>query len=756
MKIRSFYLWSLLLITPPLAGSGCSDGPDDKPVNPEIKIEAGQSAPTSVSFTLSASDADQMAYLIAQSDGIAPVSTAEAAFTVGKVIDGSAATPITVDELMSETAYTIYAAARSGERYSELRTLEVTTIERPAMLSFVSSTKTGFTYRVEGIADDETFFHMYLEKWAYDDLCEQYQEQMGEDFDKNLMLQNTLADYGLEATGPQDITWQAGDENPLRGGSATIVGGKDYYAIVSRVDPEAGVWVGNAEEIAFKTEPAGASSAMIDIVIEQLTTEQVVTRIDPDPSIRFFFYHLFRKAVVDAYIEQFGQESFENYIYENGYAAEESYTDRWAFSVPGESYVLAVLAVDKEGNTLYADQVIDSPAYVPEVAIQLQPYENELQGYYDYQSLEATVATAYFGETPTEPMMWNLLTKEALDASLEMAGTQSIEEAVTTGFIYLNPGLAEEWSEQLQKDGGFIARFNDLEPETEYYFITMVEGPGGDYIVSYGSAATKAKPADTQPDAGYLAFLGSWKLSGQSTEYWSKEHMIDYDLTVEQLTPNRSYLVRGWSKSAVGQQHPFVMNYDPATKKAFIRAPQSLGTYTDAAVSKDYEVVFTGLFIYGMTDDLSLLYGPTYTAYQCSINGNSMSMIPSLFTYGDRDYSFASMGYSGRTPDGLFHRLTGDEYDPVYFTVVRGTAAGSAARSAAPAGLGAKRSAVLLRPAAPQVRVPLRPAVQPAAVPAFARRISPAFAERMAMNPGSVAKWRRAQPLQTVPRMEPR
>lgn len=694
-----------------------------------------------------------MSYVISESAGIAPVSTSEALFSVGKLIGGTAAAPVTVDDLKSETNYTVYAAARSGERYSELRTLELSTVQRPSFLSFVSSTKKGFTYRVENIPDDQSFFHVYLEKWAYDDLYAQYQEGMGEQFDENVALQNMLADYGMEAAGPQDITWTAGDDNPPREGIATIVGGKPYCAIACLADPASGQWIGNAGKVEFETEPAGASPAMIDIVIEELTTEQLLSRIDPDPSVRFYFYHLFQKSVVDAYVGQFGQEAFENYIYENGYVSENSYVDRWAFSVPGDTYLLAVVGVDKDGNTMYADRVVEPPAYVPEVLIQVQPYENELQGYYDYQSLEVAVAPAYFGETPVEPMMWTLMSKEALDGMLEMAGAGSIEEAVKSGFIYLQPGLADEWSEQLAAGGSFIAHFNDLDPETEYYFIVMLEGPGGDPVVSWGSAATKAQPAVTEPEAEYLAFLGAWTLTGQSTESWSWSNPLVYNLTVEQLTPNRSYLVRGWSKSAVGQEHPFVMNYDPATRKAFVRGPQSLGTYTDG--ENEYEAVFTGLFIYGFTDDLSLLYGPSYTAYTCSVNADKITMSPELFRYDDRDYSFASLGYSGRTSDGRFYALTGDEYNPVYFSVVRAAGRNMAAAPLQRVGLGAGRNAVICGPAAPQVRVPLRPsAAAPAAVPAFARRISPAFAERMAAKAGACRK--RSALLEGIPRIETR
>lgn len=734
-----------------LFGAGCGDDPvttekpgpgpepDPDPIvkYPTLTIEAGTCTNNSGEILLSAEDAEEMAYIALAPEDAEHVFDAAGIFQVGTTVPSSTEPKaFTVSNLRAGTEYTVWAAARAEDRYSEPKSVVLHTSEQPPILSFVSSTKTGFGYRVENITETQVFIHTYLEKWAYDELYAIYKDAAGPDFDLSVMLCNTLVDYGFEAVGPQTIEWHAGDENLPREGPATIVGGKTYYAIASLVDPASGQWIGDPEQITFTTEPAGASNAMIDIVIEELTTEQLRSRIEPDPSIRFYFYHLFPKADVDTFVAELGQEAFENYIYENGYCSDGAYTDLWRFSVPGDTYVLSVLGVDKNGDTMYTDRLIEAPAYVPEIVIALQPYESELQGYMTYNSLEATVAPENFGDTPLDNMMWSLVPAEAMDAILD-AG-MSVEEAVSQGFLMPYP-IAAEWYEALVRDGYFIATFDGLEPSTEYCFVVLTTDPTEELMVRYARATTEAEPAQSQPDAEYLAALGTWKLSGQSTENWSSP--LEYTFTVEQLTPNRSFLVKGWSQSDIGIDYPFVMNYDPQTKKLFVRAPQRLGTFNEDGT--DYEVCFSGLFMYGTTDDLTPLYGSSHIAYKGSVSGGQMHLFGEIFKYEDRDYSFLSLGYTGRSAEGDFHRFAGDLYDPIYFRISATDAMPSNRNAASVAG---RRSVLRWLKPAQEVRIPLRYATEiPTSSPATEHRI-----RSKALGRESTASERIAGPLRPL------
>lgn len=546
--------------------------------------------------------------------------------------------------------------------------------ENRPLLAFVEATKTSFSYRIDtGLADH--VFHTYLEKWAYDELWGAFITQYPDNPDRTLFIRSVLAEFGLEVVGPQTVTWNAGDENLPREGFANITGGKSYYALAATADPEKGEWTGEADAVEFVVPEPDRSSATVTIDLLDLQPELLESCITPDENIRFYFYHLFQKAVVDAFIAQFGQEAFENHIYEYGYCSDSPYTDLWRME-PGMEYLIAVFGVDRQGDVMYADKAFRAPEHQPEVVVSLQPYENELQGYFAYENLELHVGLQNFGDVTHEQATWTLLEQEQVDQALAMAGEgATLETCINEGYIYTMP-IAPEWFEQIGQTNTFSHLFEGVAPETDYVFLFVTFDAEQNMVLGRDDATTPAAPSAGQTDPEYLAYLGSWRLEGQSTEDWTTP--LAYDLTIEQLTPNRSFLVRGWSQSAVGQEFPFVMNYNPDTKQAYINAPQYLGTSTVGGT--ECEVVFAGMFVGRLSDFLSIYIAPTYKAYEIQQRDNRLAFFPELFRYEDQDHSFASLGYNGKTAEG-FVAFEGDAYQPVNFRVQR-PASASALRTA--------------------------------------------------------------------------
>lgn len=578
----------------------------------------------------------------------------------------AATTTYTAKGLQPQTAYRIFAAASNQTGYSTVAQLDLMTVSEPhrPLLSFVEATKTSFSYRLDADLDTH-IFHTYLEKWAYDELWAAFAAQFPDNPDRSLFLQDVLAEFGLEVLGPQTVTWNAGDENPPREGFANITGGKRYYALAALADPEQGEWVGTPEAVEFTVPDPDRSTASVEIELLSLQPELLESRIIPGEHVRFYFYHLFKKQVVDEFVKQFGQAAFENHVYEYGYCTDGPYTDLWRME-PGTEYLIAVLGVDMNGDVMYSDRAFRAPQHQAEVVVSLQPYENELQGYYAYETLELHAGFQNFGELTHEFATWTLTTREMVDEALAMAGEDAtLEACIEQGYIYMMP-IAPEWFEQVRQTGTFTHIFEQVEPQTEYLFLLATYDADGKTVIGQGKATTPARPSEGETDPEYLAYLGAWRLEGKSTEDWSSP--LVYDLRIEQLTPNRSFLVHGWSKSDIGREFPFVMNYDPQTKRAYINAPQYLGTTQVGGT--DGEVVLSGMFIYGMTDNLSIYIAPTYKAYEVRRNDDRLSFFPELFRYDGRDYSFASLGYNARTDDG-FQRFEGDEHNAVNFLVNR-------------------------------------------------------------------------------------
>lgn len=117
-----------------------------------------------------------------------------------------------------------------------------------------------------------------------------------------------------------------------------------------------------------------------------------------------------------------------------------------------------------------------------------------------------------------EPMM-EPDAREAVDGMLEMAEPeQSDRRGRRRRFIICSRGLAEEWSAQLAAGGSFIAcAYNDSIRNGIFY--RDAEGPRRRPVaLSWGSAATKAQPAVTDPEAEWPAFLGAWTLTDRTVD----------------------------------------------------------------------------------------------------------------------------------------------------------------------------------------------------------------------------------------------
>ncbi|MEZ3443390.1 hypothetical protein [uncultured Alistipes sp.] len=665
----------------------CSDDPEVTPpvdngeAVPEITIAAGQISETSVEIMLSAKHAGRMAcvHVLEAYDDVAP--TALEVFRRNEfVADASeTATGHVIGELEPGTTYVVYAAACMDERYSEVKSLKVTTLPRVNMLSVVETTKSTFTYRVD-VPEGTTFQHCYVEGWYYDYMLEQTKHDAGPEFDMNVFRWNLLADLGYEAEGPQDIFWYAGADNARRNEIAKIVGGQRYYALFSLY--EAGNnWLGTPEAVAFETAPAGVSNETITVIDEEVSSNTVRVRMEVDENkVPFFFYNLYLKAHFDEVKAERGEAGIMDYLFEYAWSAENTYTDVWEVD-PETSYMLAIMGVDKEGDLFYYEKQYDSEPLQVSLSVDMRPFERGLQGYHAYDTFEVVVTPVNFGEIAADGALWLMQPKAVLDGTLEMLGMTLETLALQPEYLSYVGGmpLPEDCAAQLAADGYFTVYPSDLEADTEYCYICAVPH-GSSYVMAYATARTEARPQAGVVDDEYKALLGEWTLEGQSTEdYYT---LKSYTLRFEELIPNRSYKVYGWSDSDVAQQFPFEVRYHTATKKITIEGHQLLGTWTKDGV--DLQVIFESFIALNGGIHLS---GYTGSVYRGSLNGDRLYMFPEYLVLDGRTYEFRTMAYAGYdSGEDVYYAFPGDEFQIVNFMVTR--AAQSA--SVSPATYGAK------------------------------------------------------------------
>ncbi len=683
--------------------TGCTESKTDDPqpvTPPTVAVELGRVTETEIEIKLSAKDADKMAYYIVEATDAATVPDAATVFELGESSQAFE-TPETFEilDLKSGTAYTVYAAASKGDTYSEVASVDATT-EVPAVHDLITDVQVSglsVSYNID-LPEGCVCYHSYVEKWYYDYAFMVAMQTAGPEFDKNNFIYSLLSEIGIPGEVSGQVVWTAGEDHPSRR-TVSLTPGKDYYVMAAAIENES--WTGEPSLIPF-TMPAsnGVSTEDIDISIDDLTTESVTLRMACDETkIAFFFYDLYEKSQFDAFKAEKGERGMMDYLFEynEGNVSGNTYTDKW-FVDSGKSYVLALYGVDYNGCEIYKEFQVDVPSPTPVIALDIMPYERELQGYHDYDTFLMSFEPLYFTNGLNVDRMFCStmpMDKTTFDTYMEMffgASGVSLDEIEKLfsqqeyfymfyqymSMFYVSPIYDDAEIDSLTKNGYFERIFTGLNADTEYVFIAIAFD-GETPVVRLASARTAAYPESTEASDGYKAFLGNWTVLGQTTADWSTYE--NYNLRIEELTPNRSFKVYGWSRTSISQEFPFVMRYHPETGKVSVDGPQVLGNKT--VDGKEMDVVFTGKMYASGYDDLVIILGYNGPLYTGTLNGDHLSMFSEIIKVGGRDKEFMSMNYMLQYEDDNYY-VEGDEHDLVYFRINRAAASSAAAKGVSP------------------------------------------------------------------------
>ena len=111
MRIKSLLLMLLAL---PLTFVACEEpAPVDQAKNPTVTITAGEASETSIAFTITSTDADEVKYLVVEASESAPNATE--VYTNGVAAEANTEAGCYVAELSKATEYTIVAVAKNSK-----------------------------------------------------------------------------------------------------------------------------------------------------------------------------------------------------------------------------------------------------------------------------------------------------------------------------------------------------------------------------------------------------------------------------------------------------------------------------------------------------------------------------------------------------------------------------------------------------------------------------------------------------------------
>mgnify|MGYP006976586290 CR=1 FL=1 len=676
MKLKLFFaslLGALLFMAPSCGDDKNTETPETPPsTDPSITLTLGTVGEEEVEILVSVSYSARAAAFCLPAEEPAP--DAQTIFGFGEeIIPSDEAQSITLAPLLPEREYRIYALSANDEgTLSQLSTLEFTTLPSTKMLRRGETTKRSFSFEV--VLPEEkanaTYMYTYLEAESFEYMMRQQQMSDGADFDYDAFLKNIIASYGFLDQGSKVITWSAGDPNEWRNPYvATIVGGKRYYVMMALSNEEGSDFLGEACAIDLTTEPAGESSATMNVLFEEVTTSGIRVRMECGEDIAFYFYNLVSKKSWDEKRARDGEEGMKNYLYEYGWPAANTYTDSWGVEHSTE-YMLGILGVDVNGDTFLLEKPIASEEVVPSIAVTLKPYERDLLGLHAYDTFYVDVTPYYFDSLEVD--MWAIFDERGrVDEAMQAAGTTLQEFAAnpTQELIeklgdFIEP-LPQEEHEMLMENGYLSGLYNNFAPETEYCYLLVIPNRGKLYC-GYTTSSTEPFYGGGEATEAYSAFLGEWTVLGTTTEdYYTRK---SYTLRIEPLTVNRSYKVYGWSMGEISQEFPFEARFIPSTGRLSIQGAQMLGL--KEIDGEEHIIVLNGYFSYG--GELGMLGGYDGTFFEGRCDGSHLSMFPQLFYYNGAAYEFKTIGYTSLVA-GNYFTIEGEEYNLINFSIDRPT-----------------------------------------------------------------------------------
>ena len=150
-----FRICILSAVTVLMAFQSCTKSEDGTETSsPQITLQAVHATSGSISFTLTASHCDRAAYLVLESANGAEL-TAQDIIMSGTNIDITAPFTAAVNNLLSETEYTVYAVAARDEEYSDIATLSMSTTEEEPVIPDVTDEIAGAYVRYYGEQDTQ-------------------------------------------------------------------------------------------------------------------------------------------------------------------------------------------------------------------------------------------------------------------------------------------------------------------------------------------------------------------------------------------------------------------------------------------------------------------------------------------------------------------------------------------------------------------------------------------------------------------------
>ncbi len=330
--------------------SGCKDdkGSDSAPLPEAVFASSFTVTPSSVSFSVKVSDADEAAWTILERT--APAPDAAEVLAEGRRLSGSGTFDVTADGLNPRTEYALYAVAARGGLTGGTAVLHVATDGYTEMLTLLGGGKNFISYHVE-VAENVPYRHLSVLEAVYDD----YLDVFGGDDAKTAELMLQL--YGSEAAGPQDLTIRDLQENPNNEWKPyDIVAGMPYVVMVRTSD-------GIGETVRCTTDAPETLPQTVRVGIVDVSPVEAEIMCTPDEGLLYYYEQVYPSGFASSIIAQGGVEALLTQLFASGSRIlEPGSPSEWANLKPGTEYVHYAIGVDADGDRT---ELVETPFSTP-------------------------------------------------------------------------------------------------------------------------------------------------------------------------------------------------------------------------------------------------------------------------------------------------------------------------------------------------------------------------------------------------------
>lgn len=351
-----------------LLGSCKKQGPNDEPGLPDkpgnedtirvsLALEIDTVGEKIVSFSVITDQSPvEVVYIASVAELSDPAEELFLRSDVSREIISEKAAEFTIDDLLMDTPYHLYAAVKYQDVYSSVKSVDFTTLPNQAEvgeLSIKVLEVTDHSYKFEFSTRDDQYYRWITEsqllinsqsKDPYDYVCE----------------------FGIPSQGPITVDWVNGEwfygpTGPIK--QADVGPDQDYVIYAIRWDFDMGYPLGDVIVATLHTEKAKEGVGAVDVELLDVKAAEVKVKFTPSDEIENYMSIVLPIADVEDADNEYGGDSFLINVIE--YAETQWYCSRkegiveMSFTyVTGtfhdfyvnEEYVILTLAYDKDGG----------------------------------------------------------------------------------------------------------------------------------------------------------------------------------------------------------------------------------------------------------------------------------------------------------------------------------------------------------------------------------------------------------------------